>query len=454
MSKRNPYITEEIKHLADLFRANPKFSEETYQEKRVMKGLRDKNGTGIIAGLTDISDIIAKKVVDGKTIACPGELYYRGIDIKKLVAGHPDKLCSGFEEATYLLLFNKLPTFQELSDFKHLLSGYRNLPKNFVRDVIMKSPSSDIMNSLAKSILTLYSYDRNALDNSIDNVLRQCLTLIAVMPMFAVYAYNAHMHYNENKSLFIHKPKPELSTAQNVLHMLRPDSSYTSLEAKVLDIALVLHAEHGGGNNSTFTTHVVTSSGADTYSTITAALCSLKGPRHGGANIKVMEMFASIKRNVKDWDNTLKLEEYLSKILNGEAFDRTGLIYGMGHAVYSVSDPRAQVFKKFVEELAVAKGREKEFKLYQSVEDISQRLIMEKRKIFKGVSANVDFYSGFVYNLLGLPKELFTPMFAMARISGWSAHRLEELYNAGKIIRPAYVSTNGRNDYVPINERK
>jgi len=454
MKHHHVHISEEVQHLADLFRQNPKFPEETYREKQVKKGLRDADGTGVIAGLTDISDVIAKKVVNGEKVACPGELYYRGIDVKQLISGHPDELCSGFEEATYLLLFNKLPSRQELVEFKHMLAGYRKLPKNFVRDVIMKSPSPDIMNTLAKSILTLYSYDHNALDNSIENVLRQCLTLIAVMPMFAIYAYNAHMHYNENKSLFIHKPQPELSTAENILYMLRPDNKYTDLEAKVLDIALILHAEHGGGNNSTFTTHVVTSSGADTYSTITAALCSLKGPRHGGANIKAMDMFADIKKHVKNWNDKDELRAYLSKILAGEAFDNTGLIYGMGHAVYSISDPRAEVFKKFVGELASAKGRRKEFKLYQTVEEISQQLIMEKRKIFKGVSANVDFYSGFVYNMLGLPTELFTPMFAMARISGWSAHRLEEIYNSGKIIRPAYVSTNGRNKYIPIDERK
>jgi len=445
--------TEEITKLAELFRLTPKFTEETYKQNQVKRGLRDETGAGVVTGLTDISDVIAKKNVDGVLTPCPGELYYRGIDVRKMIENYDDQMSCGLEEATYLLLFNKLPSKSELSDFNKLLASYRKLPKNFVRDVIMKAPNKDIMNSIARCVLNLYSYDIHALDNSIENVLRQCLQLIAITPMLAVYAYNAHMHYNENKSLIIHRPKPEYSTAENILHMLRPDSKFTALEAKVLDIAFILHAEHGGGNNSSFTTHVVTSAGSDTYSTITAALCSLKGPKHGGANIKVMEMMADIKKHVSDWDDDEALSAYLSKLLAGEAYDHSGLIYGMGHAVYSVSDPRAQVFKGFVEQLASEKGRKKEFKLYDKIEKLSQKLICEKRRIIKGVSANVDFYSGFVYNMLGLPVELFTPMFAVARMSGWSAHRLEELYNAGKIIRPAYVSTNGRNPYVSLNDR-
>lgn len=447
------HVTEEIKSLARVCSSAQKFSEETYRNNQVKRGLRDVDGTGVIAGLTDISDVIAKKKVDGQMVSCHGELYYRGIDVRKMIDNYEDDLRSGFEEATYLLLFNKLPNRKELEDFRHLLSGFRKLPKNFVRDVIMKAPNKDIMNSLSRSILALYSYDSRALDNSIENVLRQCLTLISVMPMLAVYAYHAHMHYNEHKSLIIHRPKLNYSTAENILHMLREDSKFTELEAKVLDIAFILHAEHGGGNNSTFTTHVVTSAGTDTYSTITAALCSLKGPKHGGANIKVMDMMADVKKHVTDWNDRDALRAYLAKILNGEAFDGAGLIYGMGHAVYSVSDPRAQVFKNFVEQLAEEKGRKKEFKLYNAIEEISQELICEKRKIIKGISANVDFYSGFVYNMLGLPVELYTPMFAVARMSGWSAHRLEELLNAGKIIRPAYVSTNGRNPYVKLDQR-
>lgn len=446
-------ISNELKKLTGILQSLPKFSEETYRQNNVKRGLRDIDGTGVVAGLTDISDVIAKKTIDGVKVPCPGELYYRGISVKEIIENYNDKTRSGFEETIYLLLFGKLPTEEELKEFMNVLIDLRKLPKNFVRDVIMKSPNKDIMNTIARSILTLYSYDHNSTDNSITNVLRQCLTLISVMPMLAVYGYNAHMHYNENKSFFIHRPRPELSLAENVLYMLRPDNHFSELEAKVLDIAFILHAEHGGGNNSTFTTHVVTSSGTDTYSTITAALCSLKGPKHGGANIKVMEMFSDIKKHVHKWNDKEALTEYLSKILNGEAFDGAGLIYGMGHAVYSVSDPRAEVLKKFVEELAEEKGRKKEFKLYSDVEKISQELISKKRNTIKGVSANVDFYSGFMYNMLGLPVELYTPMFSVARMAGWAAHRIEELLNAGKIIRPAYVSTNGRNKYVPIEKR-
>ena len=450
----NQYQTYELKKLSDLFNETPKFTEETYRENQVKRGLRDENGAGVITGLTDISDVIAKKMIDGVLTPCDGELYYRGIDVEKMIANYNDDLKLGFEEATYLLMFNKLPTRQELLEFQKLLVSFRKIPKNFVRDVIMKAPNKDIMNSLARSILALYSYDKFALDNSLDNVLRQSLALISLTPIFAVYAYHAHEHYNENKSLIIHRPNPNLSTAENILHMLRPDSKFTELEAKVLDIAFILHAEHGGGNNSTFTTHVVTSAGTDTYSTITAALCSLKGPRHGGANIKAMEMMADIKKHVSDWEDDDEIEAYLAKILAGEGYDKSGLIYGMGHAVYSISDPRARVFKGFVKELAGEKGRNKEFKFYDKVERISQKLICAKRKVIKGVSANVDFYSGFVYNMLGLPVELFTPMFAVARMSGWCAHRMEEILNNGKIIRPAYVSTNGRNPYISIDDRK
>ncbi len=449
-----PIQNEQIAKLAEICRSTPKFSEETYREKQVKRGLRDEKGAGVVTGLTDISDVIAKKKVDGVLVPAPGELYYRGIDVRTMIENYNDEMCSGFEEATYLLLFNKLPNKEELEDFNKLLASLRKLPKNFVRDVIMKAPNKDIMNSIARCVLNLYSYDNFALDNSIDNVLKQSLSLISITPMLAVYAYNAHMHINENKSLIIHRPRPDYSTAQNVLHMLRPNSEFTSLEAKVLDIAFILHAEHGGGNNSSFTTHVVTSAGSDTYSTITAALCSLKGPKHGGANIKAMEMMADIKKNVSDWEDEDELRAYVAKLLAGEAYDNSGLVYGMGHAVYSISDPRAQVFKDFVRKLAKEKGRTKEFNLYNKVESLSQQLICEKRKIIKGVSANVDFYSGFVYNMLGLPVELFTPMFAVARMSGWCAHRLEELHNSGKIIRPAYVSTNGRNPYIKLEDRK
>ncbi|MBO7345198.1 MAG: citrate/2-methylcitrate synthase [Clostridia bacterium] len=450
---QNHYQIMEIAKLSEICKSTPKFTEETYKQNQVKRGLRDENGAGVVTGLTDISDVIAKKKIDGVLVPCDGELYYRSISVREMIENYDDNLHSGFEEATYLLLFNKLPNKEDLLEFKRLLASYRKLPRNFVRDVIMKSPNKDIMNSISRCILALYSYDNRALDNSTENVLRQCLMLTAMMPMFAVYAYNAHMHYNENKSFYIHRPRPELSTAENVLYMLRPDSKYTELEARVLDIAFILHAEHGGGNNSTFTTHVVTSAGTDTYSTITAALCSLKGPKHGGANIKVMEMFADLKKNITDWNDEEQIKAYLSKLLAGEAYDNAGLIYGMGHAVYSVSDPRAVVFKEYVEQLANEKGRKKEFKLYSTVERLSQELICAKRKVIKGVSANVDFYSGFVYNMLGLPVELFTPMFAVARVSGWSAHRMEELLNNGKIIRPAYVSTNGRAPYVKMEDR-
>ncbi|MBR5900628.1 MAG: citrate/2-methylcitrate synthase [Clostridia bacterium] len=446
-------IQEKLRSLSEICKEIPRFSEETYKKNQVMRGLRDEHGTGVIAGLTDISDVIAKKEIDGVKTPVEGELYYRGINVCDMIKGYDDTSRCGFEETIYLLLFNKLPAREELKEFRELLASYHKLPRNFVRDVIMKSPSKDIMNSLARSTLMFYSYDHNALDNSIENVLNQCLKLISVTPMFAVYGYNAHMHYNENKSLFIHKPKPEYSIAENVLHMLRPDSKFTALEAKVLDIAFMLHAEHGGGNNSTFTTHVVTSSGTDTYSTVTAALCSLKGPKHGGANIKVMDMFTDIKKNVSNWNDDKEIASYLDRMLSGEVFDKAGLIYGMGHAVYSVSDPRAQIFKDFVAQLAAEKGRNKEFKLYAKVEAISKKLIAERRKTFKPVPTNVDFYSGFVYNMLGLPVELYTPMFAVARMAGWSAHRIEELMNMGKIIRPAYVSTNGRREYLPISKR-
>lgn len=450
----NVYQENQVNKLTELFQQNKKFTEEVYKQNQVKRGLRDENGAGVITGLTDISDVIAKKMVDGVLTPCDGELYYRSIDVRTMIDNYNEQLKAGFEEATYLLFFNKLPNEKELVEFKKLLASFRKLPKNFVRDVIMKAPSKDIMNSISRSILALYSYDNRALDNSTENVLKQCLMLIALMPMLAVYAYNAHMHYNENKSLYIHSPRPELSTAENVLYMLRSDSKFTELEAKVLDIAFILHAEHGGGNNSTFTTHVVTSAGTDTYSTITAALCSLKGPKHGGANIKVMEMFADLKKHVSDWNDKEQIRAYLSKLLAGEAYDGAGLIYGMGHAVYSVSDPRAKVFKEYVEALATEKGKTKEMQLYKDVEEIAQELICAKRKVIKGVAANVDFYSGFVYNMLGLPVELFTPMFAVSRISGWSAHRMEELHNSGKIIRPAYVSTNTRLPYVKIEDRK
>lgn len=429
-----------------------KIDNELYQKYSVKRGLRDLDGTGVVAGLTDISDVVAKKTVDGVKVPCEGELYYRGINVNDIINGSGEERFK-FEEVAYLLLFNKLPSRSELNDFNSLLADYRKLPKNFVKDVILKAPNRDIMNSLSRSVLTYASYDHNANDIDTLNVLEQCLKMISLFPLFSVYAYHAYLHYNKNESLIIHKPLDEYSIAENILHLLRRDSSFTALEAKVLDIALILHAEHGGGNNSTFTTRVVSSTGTDTYSALTAGLCSLKGPRHGGANIKVMQMIDDIKHNVKKWNDKGALTDYLAKILAGDAFDKSGLIYGMGHAVYSISDPRAQIFKGYVEKLAHEKHKEKEFKLYTDIEEISGQLIQEKRKIYKGVSANVDFFSGFAYTMLGLPVELYTPMFAMSRVVGWSAHRIEELTNNSKIIRPAYVSLNGRNEYVKIDDR-
>ena len=425
---------------------------ELFDVYGVKRGLRDKNGNGVLSGLTQIYKIEAFKNVDGKKVPCDGKLWYRGYSIIDLVRGFSEKRF-GFEEITYLLLFGKLPNVEELQTFKRVLNASRTLPTNFTRDVIMKAPSKDIMNSVTKSVLTLASYDENMTDPSISNVLRQCLQLIGILPMLSVYGYHAYNHYECGESFYIHRPDENLSTAENILLMLRPDKKYTELEARVLDIALVLHMEHGGGNNSTFTTRVVTSAGSDTYSVVAAALSSLKGPKHGGANIKVVEMMRDLKESVSDLNDEAAVKEYLGKLLDKQAFDKKGLIYGMGHAVYSLSDPRARIFKGFVERLAKAKGREADFKIYSAVERLAPEVIAEKRKIYKGVSANVDFYSGFVYSMLDIPLELYTPIFAMARIVGWSAHRIEELVNVDKIIRPAYLSIMEEKDYVALEER-
>jgi len=424
-----------------------------YEKYGVKRGLRDINGRGVVTGITNISLIKSYDEIDGKSFPCDGELYYRGYNIFDLVDGFVGNNRYGFEEIAYLLLFSELPSQNELTEFQEVLAGCRNLPRNFVRDVIMKAPSKDIMNSLTKSILTLVSYDDRVSDLSLDNILRQCLTLISIFPMLTVYGYHAYNHYECGESFYIHRPDDKLSAAENILRMLRPDKKYSEVEAKVLDASLVLHMEHGGGNNSTFTTRVVTSAGTDTYSVIAAALSSLKGPKHGGANNKVIEMVRDIKSHVTDTTDEEEVRGYLSKILNKEAFDNRGLIYGMGHAVYSISDPRAEVFKGFVEKLADAKGRRPDFELYSMIERIAPEVIAERRPIYKGVSANVDFYSGFVYSMLDIPTELYTPMFAIARIVGWSAHRLEELVNADKIIRPAYTSIVTFKDYLDINAR-
>lgn len=447
-------ITPEIIHLAEMSKNAGIIEQELFTKFDVKRGLRDINGKGVLAGLTNISDVRASKIVNGEQIPIHGDLFYRGYNVKDLVDGFSKDNRFGFEESTYLLLFDKLPNKEELDSFTRLLSEYRTLPTSFVRDIIMKAPSRDMMNTLARSVLTLYSYDDRADDTSIPNVLRQCLQLISMFPLLTIYGYNAYKHYHDGASLFIHTPKPELSTAETILHILRPDSKYTPLEAKILDIALVLHMEHGGGNNSTFTTHVVTSSMTDTYSVIAAAIGSLKGPRHGGANIKVVNMFEDMMKEVSDWEDEEEVSDYLTRLLNRDAFDHAGLIYGVGHAVYSKSDPRAIIFKSFVEKLSVEKGLEKEFALYSLVERLAPQVIAKERKIYKGVSINVDFYSGFVYKMLNLPYELYTPIFAIARIAGWSAHRLEELANNGKIIRPAYKPIHGDLVYKDLDKRK
>ncbi len=432
---------------------NDTISRGLYQELDVKAGLRDLNGKGVLAGLTNISEIKAFANVDGVKTPCDGELRYRGYDVKDLIRGSANRKFA-YEETAYLLIFGQLPTQAELEQFCQNLGKKRTMPSNFTRDVIMKAPSHDIMNSMTRSVLTLASYDDNAADLSISNVLRQCVQLVSIFPMLAVYGYHAYNHYENDESMYIHRPDASLSTAENFLRMLRPDMNYTPLEARVLDVALLLHAEHGGGNNSSFTTRVVTSSGSDTYSSIAAALCSLKGPRHGGANLMVMQMMDDIKAHVRDYEDEEEIYAYLAKILAGEAFDHKGLIYGMGHAVYSLSDPREVIFKGFVESLAAEKGMEKEMALYNNIEKAAPKLIAEKCKIYKGVSPNVDFYSGFVYQMLGIPRELYTPLFAVARIAGWSAHRIEELVSANKIIRPAYKSLVVEKPYIDTEQRK
>ncbi len=423
-----------------LCRKNDSISDSLFEEYGVNRGLRDQNGKGVLTGLTTISKIISFQDVDGVKTPCDGQLWYRGHNVQNLVRQVQEN-GFGFERTAYLLLFGEMPAEGELQEFCKIMSQSRTLPTNFTRDVIMKAPTKDIMNSMTRSILTLASYDSQiSSPNVIPNSLRQCIELISIFPMLAVYAYHAYNHYENDDSMYIHRPEPQLSTAENLLLMLRPDRSYSELEAKVLDVALVLHMEHGGGNNSTFTTRVVTSSGSDTYSSIAAAMSSLKGPKHGGANIKVMEMMENIRDHIRDVHDKEEIEAYLAKILAGDAFDHKGLIYGMGHAVYSLSDPRERVFKQYVERLAVAKQREDDMLLYNSIEELAPKLIARKRHIFKGVSPNVDFYSGFVYDMLGIPQELYTSIFAIARIVGWSAHRMEELIGMGKIIRPAYMS--------------
>lgn len=447
-------ISQDIIQLAEMCNKNMRIDPELYTKYEVKRGLRDISGQGVLTGLTEISEIRSYTMVDRDMVPMEGELYYQGINVEDIVDGFIKEDRFGYEETAYLLLFGNLPNEKELKDFCELLEHYREeLPTSFVRDIIMKAPSKDMMNTLARSVLTLYSYDENAEETTVENVLRQSLQLIALFPLLSVYGYQAYSHYHDGNSLFIHAPVKGMSTAENILHILRQDSKFTKLEARILDIALVLHAEHGGGNNSTFTTHVVSSSGTDTYSTVAASLGSLKGPRHGGANIKVMHMFEDMEEKVKNWEDEEEVSQYLIDVLNKKAFDRKGLIYGMGHAVYSISDPRANILQRFVKTLSEEKGMQKKFALYTLVEKLAPKVIAQERKIYKGVSANVDFYSGFVYSMLELPYELYTPIFAISRIAGWSAHRLEEIINDGKIIRPAYKAVAPHVDYVSLDKR-
>lgn len=441
-----------IEKKAEICMSADSFSPDLYEKYDVKKGLRDSKGNGVVVGLTTVSEVNGTNKVDGVKVPCEGRLKYRGYDIRDLAKGFLNKRF-GFEECTYLLLFGELPDKHELEQFSFYLAEQRKLPVMFVRDVVMVAAGKDIMNSITRCILSLASYDKKALDNSLDNVIRQCIFLISVFPMLTVYSYHAYNHYINDESMYIHRPDPKLSTAENILRMLRPDKSYTYLEATVLDLALVLHMEHGGGNNSTFTTRVTTSSGSDTYAVIAAAMSSLKGPKHGGANLKVMEMMDDIKKHVKHPEDEAELKKYLNNILDKKAFDHQGLIYGMGHAVYTISDPRAEVFKSFVEKLAAEKGRQDDYRLYESVERLAPELILSKRPNATSVCANVDFYSGFVYDMLDIPKELYTALFATARIVGWSAHRIEELITSNKILRPAYISLAVPRDYIQLEDR-
>ena len=449
VQKNQAYSARQLDACQDLFEILP----DLYFENNVQRGLRDVNGNGVLVGLTNISTVTSKKIISGKTVPVEGELSYRGYRVNDLINGLQNRSQFGFEEIAYLLLFAELPNSEQLDEFRNMLAMNRTLPTNFVRDIILKAPSRDIMNSMTRSVLTLASYDDRMSDTSLENVLIQSLKMIAQFPMLAVYAYHAYNHYERNDSLYIHRPDPSLSMAENILRMLRPDSSYTELEARALDAALILHMEHGGGNNSTFTTRVVTSSGADTYSVLASALSSLKGPKHGGANIKVMDMMADIREHINDYEDKDELSAYLEKILHKEAFDHTGLIYGVGHAVYSLSDPRAVILEDFARKLAAAKGLSKEFNLYQNVKETGLDLIRKERRIYKGVCANVDFYSGFVYSMLNIPVELYTPIFAIARVVGWCAHRMEQLINEDKIMRPAYKSVAEDRIYIPVEER-
>ena len=453
MKKSYSEITPYIENQAKISCENNGIKPEMYAEHHVFRGLRDLNGNGVVTGLTEISSITAKrKDENGNFVPCHGELRYRGINVRDIISGLSCDNRFGFEETVYLLLFGKLPNEKELTEFSAELADYRSLPPSFVRDMILKAPGKDLMNMLSRCVLALYSYDENPDEISVANVLRQCMQLIAVFPMLAVYSYQSYQHYHQNQSLVIHQPNLKYSTAENLLSLLREDGQFTDIEAKMLDLAMILHAEHGGGNNSTFTTHVVTSSGTDTYSAISAALGSLKGPRHGGANVKVVKMFDDMKANI-NVKNTDEIKDYLVKLLDKQAFDKAGLIYGMGHAIYSLSDPRADILKDCAKKLAQEKGQDEEFALYETVASFAPEIIADRRKMYKGVSPNVDFYSGLIYRMLDLPPELFTPIFAVSRIAGWSAHRIEEIQNAGKIIRPSYINGKAKAEYRNLKDR-
>ncbi len=451
----NPYLqnTDQIKKYAKICEENSKIDPALYIKYDVKRGLRDQNGTGVLAGLTEVGEVHGYSVNEHDKVPCEGKLYYRGVDVEDIVKGFIQEKRFGFEEVAYLLLFGQLPTKDELQEFIELLAFHRTVPKNFVRDIILKAPATDVMNTLARGVMTLYAYDNKADDISMPNVMRQCIQQIARFPLLAVYGYHAYNYYYNKYDLFIHTPQPELSTAENLLIMLRHNKEYTPLEAQILDMCLVLHAEHGGGNNSTFTSHVVSSTGTDTYSVLAASLNSLKGPKHGGANIKVERMFADIKSNVKDWSNENEISDYVRKIVRKEAFEQSGLVYGIGHAVYTLSDPRSVLLKDYVRKLAVEKGREHEFALYESVEQLAPQILQEERGYTKQLCCNVDFYSGFLYDLLGIPHEMFTPLFAVARVAGWCAHRMEEL-SSNKIIRPAFKNVQPHVNYVPMDLRK
>ena len=442
-------ITPAILALKEQWEKKNYIDPQLYKNYNVKRGLRDEDGRGVLTGLTRVAEIQSYTVTpDEHILPAEGILYYRGIDATQIVAG------SGrfaFEETAYLLLFGELPTQAQLQDFCGQLASYRTPPTNFFRDVIMKAPPRDLMNTMQRGVLTLFCYDDKPNDIGLENVLRQCLQITSNMPVLASYAYQAWQG-SQGNSLFIHMPDPQLSTAENFLRMLREDRQYSELEARTLDVALVLHADHGGGNNSTFTNHVVTSSGTDTYSAIAAAMASLKGPRHGGANNKVMEMMDNIKANIADWEDTAAITDYLSRMLRKEVFDHSGLIYGLGHAVYTKNDPRCEVFREYVHMMAADKGREKELALYRNVERIGKELLL-KAQNKEAVATNIDFYSGFVYDMLGLPRELYTPLFAVARMAGWGAHRMEELTSGNKLIRPRYECVEGFHDYIPMEKR-